>query len=75
MTAAPETLAAPVAENVDAAVLDARRIAKERVAAETAARAGHERMKARRAKIGKYLVGGMFVVMLFERAVNGGWFN
>lgn len=62
-------------EAVDPAILDARRIAKERVAAEAAARAGQDRMKARRAKIGKYLVGGMFVVMLFERAVNGGWFN
>lgn len=62
-------------EAVDPAILEARRIAKERVAAEAAARAGQDRMKARRAKIGKYLVGGMFVVMLFERAVNGGWFN
>lgn len=71
-TGPAQALDAPAA---DPAVSAARLAAKERIAAEVAARAGQDRMKARRAKIGKYLVGGMFVVMLFERAVNGGWFN
>lgn len=49
--------------------------ARDRVAAEAADKDARERARARRGRLMKVLVVGMFVVMAFERAVNSGWFH
>lgn len=49
--------------------------ARDRIAAETADKAARERARARRGRLMKVVVVGMFVVMAFERAVNSGWFH
>lgn len=56
------------------ALAEARERARARVAAEAGQRAARERRKVWRGRAAQVVVVGVFVVMLFERAVNGGWF-
>lgn len=49
--------------------------ARDRIAAEAADKAARDRAKARRARVMKVLFVGMFAVMVFERAVSGGWLH
>ncbi len=66
-------------DDTDPAVADqiarARALAREHGVQAAARQEDHARRKARRQRIVQVVIVALFVIMLFERAVNGGWFQ
>jgi len=53
----------------------AKAVAREHGARIAAEQEDHDRRKARRQRLVQIVVVALFVIMLFERAVRGGWFH
>lgn len=50
-------------------------LARERAQAEAAEREAEARRRKRRSRIAQVVIGAVFVVMMFQRLVEGGWFE